>query len=76
MTFAPICVPCRREMRCRKNDYMFFDYGKAAIWSGDKYQCEACRAEVVVGFGIEPLALDSEPAFNLYCDNAQLALTR
>ena len=33
--FTPICVPCAREMRCKKNGYFFKDYQGVAIWSGD-----------------------------------------
>jgi hypothetical protein len=55
MAFTPICVPCAREMRCKKNDYFFKDYEGAAIWAGDLYACENCDARVVVGVGREPV---------------------
>ena len=60
MAFTPICVPCQREMRCRRNDYLFADYGGGAIWAGDMYQCEGCKARVVVGVGQEPVATADE----------------
>jgi len=60
MAFSPICVQCAREMRCRKNEYLFTDYGAAAIWSGDMYECEGCKARVVVGVGREPVAHENE----------------
>jgi hypothetical protein len=47
-------------MRCRKNEYLFTDYGAAAIWSGDMYECEGCKARVVVGVGREPVAHENE----------------
>lgn len=78
MSFAPICVPCQREMRCRKNDFMFFDYHAAAVWAGDKYGCECCGAEIVIGFGREPVAVRGGPHWADYCVEAvkNLALTR
>jgi hypothetical protein len=45
-------------MRCRKNDYLFADYGAAALWAGDMYECELCKARVVVGIAREPVAYE------------------
>jgi hypothetical protein len=50
-------------MRCRKNGYFFKDYQGAAIWSGDMYACESCKAQVVVGVGREPVVAAGEPEF-------------
>jgi hypothetical protein len=74
--FTPICVPCAREMRCRKNEYLFTDYGGAAIWSGDMYACESCKAQVVIGVGREPVAHENEPAFARRIMWANFELTR
>ena len=60
MTFAPICVRCQHEMRCRRNDYLFADYDGAAIWAGDMYECEDCKARIVVGVAREPVAYKGE----------------
>ena len=76
MAFTPICVPCRREMRCRKNGYFFGDYGNAAIWSGDLYECEGCKAQVVAGVGREPVVEDYEPAFATAASHSGFELTR
>jgi hypothetical protein len=74
--FTPICVPCAREMRCKKNEYLFTDYEGAAIWSGDMYQCESCNTQVVVGVGREPVAQKDEPAFERRVVWAQFELSR
>ena len=74
--FTPICVQCAREMRCRKNGYFFKDYEGAAIWSGDMYACEGCKAQVVVGVGREPVAYENEPAFERRVAWANFELTR
>ena len=60
----PVCVGCEKEMRCEKNEQrvelMSRGYGDLRsgyqIWSGDKYECPSCGAEVIVGFGYEPEA--------------------
>jgi hypothetical protein len=74
--FTPICVPCAREMRCKKNGYFFKDYQGAAIWSGDMYACESCTAQVVVGVGREPVEYAGEPAFDYAAKHASFELTR
>jgi hypothetical protein len=75
-TFTPICVPCAREMRCKKNGYFFKDYQAAAIWSGDMYECPKCKRQIVVGVGRGPVALDNEAAFERIAPHAGLELTR
>ena len=76
--FTPICVTCQREMRCRKNDYLFADYDNTAIWAGDMYECESCKRQVVVGVGREPVAVayESEDHFRQYAQHVRLTLRR
>lgn len=51
MSFLPpVCVECKRVMRCKKNAFKVH-INDADIWNGDKYECPACKKEVVVGFG-------------------------
>lgn len=76
MTFRPICVPCRREMRCRENDYLFLEHDGEAVWAGDKYGCENCGAEIVVGFGKNPVRVKGEDGWLTYRVKARLELTR
>lgn len=60
MAFAPICVPCRREMRCKKNDYMFSDSDLSYVWAGDMFECQGCKTQIVTGFGKGPVAWSHE----------------
>jgi hypothetical protein len=76
MPFTPICVACAREMRCRKNGYFFKDYQAAAIWSGDMYECEGCKVQVVVGVGREPVELTGEPTFERVASHSGFELRR
>ena len=74
--FTPICVACRREMRCKKNDYLFSDYDAAAVWAGDMYECEGCKAQVVVGVGRAPWACAGDDGYVRYRLHSQLELVR
>jgi len=63
-TLRPICVPCRLEMRCVKNNRVVADpaaaSGPSTYWLGDEYECPECRSRVVVGFG-EAMATEPSP---------------
>lgn len=52
---TPICVPCRVEMRCAKNNRLVSDRATATFpstyWLGDEWECPGCRARIVTGFG-------------------------
>ena len=76
MTFTPICVPCATEMRCKKNDYCFTEYEAAAVWAGDMYECPACKAQIVVGAGSQPVAESHEPQFAAAQARSRLELRR
>lgn len=69
--FRPICVPCRREMRCRKNDYMFTASG-SAVWASDMYECEGCGHQILTGFGRDPVAEAHEDSFVAYSAESRL----
>lgn len=34
------------------------------LWTGDKWRCEGCGAEIVSGFGREPIAEHYQPDFS------------
>jgi len=55
MIARPVCVKCRIEMRCARNGFAVFHGGSnpKAFSRGDRYRCQGCGAEVVVGFGSE-----------------------
>ena len=74
--FTPICVQCAREMRCKNNGYFFKDYEGAAIWAGDRYECERCKASVVVGVGLEPVVEANDREFGRAARHSGFELTR
>lgn len=61
----PICVPCQRFYRCAKNDFPFIEgmpingrreqWAPYKLWLGDKWRCEGCGHEIVVGVAREPV---------------------
>ena len=65
---TPICVKCRKSMRCKKNEFMVkeSDGQDRAVWSGDMYECPECGQQVVVGFGL-PMMGDNA---KIYADEA------
>jgi hypothetical protein len=68
----PICVPCQRFFRPKKNGFYFLEGmpvnnalpGKAdpdnwkpyKLWAGDQWECPSCEAQIVVGFGQRPIS--------------------
>jgi len=58
----PVCVPCRRSMRCAKNDFLVKDEGMgehpATYHYGDVWRCPGCGHEIVAGFGGGQFASD------------------
>jgi len=64
---TPICVPCRLEMRCVKNNRVVRDPEAGGFpstyWLGDEYECPDCGARIVTGFGVPiSLVVDAERA--------------
>ena len=64
---TPICVPCRLEMRCVKNNRVVRDPEAGGFpstyWLGDEYECPDCGARIVTGFGAAmSLVVDAERA--------------
>ena len=53
----PICVNCKQEYQCKKNDQVVNDKAVAGgvfpetFWLGDLWQCPACKHQVVTGRG-------------------------
>tara|TARA_Y100000310_G_scaffold286560_1_gene310863 strand:+ start:929 stop:1198 length:270 start_codon:yes stop_codon:yes gene_type:complete len=64
----PICVPCGRFFKPAKNGFNFTEgmppTGNAPpdewvpykIWSGDRYECSTCGANIIVGVGASPIS--------------------
>jgi len=64
---TPICVPCRVEMRCSKNNRLVCDpdvpgVGGSTYWLGDEWRCPGCGARIVTGFG-KPLVHHPGPDY-------------
>ena len=54
----PVCVACRVQMRCEKNQEsasITVDEMPYQIWQGDRYQCPRCAAQIIVGWGHVPV---------------------
>ena len=51
----PICLLCRKEMKCEKNELIVHDQPEedypATYWMGDVFKCSECGSEIVIGFG-------------------------
>ncbi len=64
---SPICVKCERFMRPKKNDFKFIeameDGQPYKLWAGDKWACETCGVEVVVGVARQPIRQHYETDF-------------
>jgi hypothetical protein len=65
----PICVPCKLFMRPEKNGIPFEEGlgdGTATsykLWYGDLWKCRQCKNEVIVGTGMEPVAVRHHPGY-------------
>lgn len=50
----PVCVKCKVEMRCEKNEHGVELVGcenqSFRFFSGDRYGCPSCGQQIVVGF--------------------------
>jgi len=61
---TPICVKCRLEMRCVKNNRLVRDPDtggfRSTFWMGDEYECPECKARIVTGFG-KPFPAEHDP---------------
>jgi len=59
---APICVPCKQEMRCKKNGCVVNDPASgsfpATYWFGNKWRCPKCGHEIIVGLSADGLSAD------------------
>jgi len=77
----PVCVPCRRFYRVKKNDFFFIE-GKPSVngalpgnaepekWSpykmaADLWECEGCGAQILSGFGRQPIGEHYQTDFAL-----------
>ena len=62
----PVCVTCRCEFRCEKNDtgvVIVSGDEPYQLWSGDTWKCPGCGVEIIAGFGKEPVSKRFQPKF-------------
>ena len=43
---APVCVPCRKDMRCVKTGVVVH-WGNGHCYAGDRFACTNCPADIV-----------------------------
>ena len=63
----PICVNCKKEYQCKKNEQVVNDkaFGAfpATFWMGDLWECPTCKHQVVTGrgktLGLTPFEVES-----------------
>jgi len=72
MARLPVCVPCKREFRVKKNGV--FVATSAFVYAGDLYVCDGCGVEIVAGWGKEPCVENFEPEFDDWVKRADLVL--
>lgn len=67
----PICVGCKVEYYCDKNDVWVNDKAvpgfPATYWSGDRWVCPSCGHSLIVGRGA-PRSPGTEPEDSLQFD--------
>jgi hypothetical protein len=54
-----VCVGCKIEFRCLKNDIVaeqLADFGSYRLWSADLWICPDCGHKIISGFGKGPIA--------------------
>lgn len=66
------CLPCRTFFKIKKNGVPIVEgmpigregaWTDYKLWMGDLYGCESCGAEVIAGFGQQPIAEHYQPDY-------------
>ena len=64
----PICVECRVEYSCKKNEVLINDPAvggfDATYWYADRWECPGCKHQVIVGRG-KALVISADQAGRL-----------
>lgn len=76
----PVCIPCKRFFRCVHTGFTFTEgmpekgalpgtkepekWKPYKLWSGDKFRCDGCGAEIICGFGQDPIRVQHEKDFS------------
>lgn len=66
---APLyaCAKCQKAMKCKLNSVNVIEtanFGPAAVWRADIWECPICGHEVLAGFGPRPVAEHYEDGFD------------
>lgn len=72
-----VCAECGMHMRCRKNEVYVIEmatFGPAAIWYADLWECEACKREIVTGFGQRQIVEHYEDKFAQWLEKAKASI--
>lgn len=66
----PVCVPCKLFYRPEENGFHLTEGAPTGskwrpykLWMADKWKCRGCGHEIIVGFGLSPVAIEHEPGF-------------
>lgn len=75
----PVCVPCQRFFRPKHTGVHFIEgmpvddaqpgtaepekWSPYKLWAGDRWACESCGAEIIVGVPHYPIAEHWQPDF-------------
>ena len=63
----PICVKCRVEYSCDKNEVLISDPAvegfSATYWYADRWKCPGCDHQVIVGRGKRMLGKEEDNSF-------------
>lgn len=61
-----VCTKCNVTMKPKENGQIALemaDFGPYKIWQCDKYYCPECEAEVLTGFGRDPISEHYQESF-------------
>ena len=64
-----MCAKCNIELRCKKNEVYVIEhasFGPYKLWMADLWNCAGCGAEMVLGFGANPIREHFQPDFQGY----------
>lgn len=71
----PVCAPCGRVMLCSKTGRYVLEQNTEGepykVHHGDEFECPACRARVVVGFGRSPVGEHWQEGFAALLEERQ-----
>jgi hypothetical protein len=68
MSLGPVCVSCKREMYCAKNEVKVRDKvekgAPSIVREGDLFECDLCHRQIIIGFGRGILFNSGGPSYD------------